>query len=172
MDQFPSGLHWYVIRTKPHKEEQAKSYLEQHAINIFLPWTETFKFSAGTAIKKIKPLFPNYLFAHFNVKENYPLVRWGKGVNQILGFGKYPTPLSDEVISIIKARTDENGIVKKAHHFQENDHIRVTSGPFKDLLGIFDHWVSDSGRVRILLNLIGYQPKVELHYSQLEKLCA
>jgi hypothetical protein len=39
----------------------------------------------------------------------------------------------------------------------------------KDLLGIFDRWVSDSERVRVLLNLVGYRPAVEMHYSLLEK---
>jgi hypothetical protein len=39
----------------------------------------------------------------------------------------------------------------------------------KDLLGIFDRWVSDSERVRVLLSLVGYRPAVEMHYSLLEK---
>ena len=171
MNSFPTGLRWYVVRTKPRKEERAHSYLEQHGVKTFLPWMETSQFNAGKAIKKLKPLFPNYLFAQFDLMQNYPLVRWGKGVNKVLGFGKYPTPIADEVLSIMKSRTDEKNIVKKAYNLNKNDHIRITSGPLKDLLGIFERWVSDSGRVRILLNLIGYQPKVELHYSDLEKVC-
>lgn len=169
MGSFQTGLHWYVVRTKPRNEERAQSYLGQHGIETFLPWMETFKFNTGKSIKKFKPLFPNYLFAQFDLQQNYPLVKWGKGVNEILGFGKYPTPIADEVLSIIKSRTDEKNIVKKAYNLNKNDRIRITSGPLKDLLGIFDRWVSDSGRVRILLNLIGYQPRVELHYSQVEK---
>ena len=55
------------------------------------------------------------------------------------------------------------------YHFQANDVIRIKTGPLKDLLGIFERWVSDSERVRILLNLIGYQPSIELHYSMIEK---
>ena len=168
-ESFPTGLHWYVVRTKPLNEERAQSYLEHHGITTFLPWMETFKFNKGSSIKKLKPLFPNYLFAQFNLMQNYPLVKWGKGVHKILGFGKYPTPIADEVLLIIKSRTDENNIVKKAHNLNKDDLVRIISGPLKDLLGIFDQWISDSGRVRILLNLIGYQPKVELHYSKVEK---
>ena len=169
-ESLTTGLRWYVVRTKPRNEERAQSYLEQHGIKTFLPWMETFPFNARKAIKKTKPLFPNYLFVQFDLMQNYPLVKWGKGVNKILGFGKYPTPIADEVLSIIKSRTDENDIVKKAYNLNKNDHIRITSGPLKDLLGIFERWVSDSGRVRILLNLIGYQPRVELHYSQVERI--
>jgi len=51
-----------------------------------------------------------------------------------------------------------------------NDPIRIASGPFKDLMGIFDRWVSEEGRVRVLLDLLNYSANVELHYSQVEKL--
>ena len=166
MNTFPTGLHWYVIRTKPHNEEVAQSYLNNHGITTFLPWMESLK---NISDKIVKPLFPGYLFAQFDLKESYPLVKWGKGVNRILGYGRYPTSLDDTVISIIKSRTDEKNIVRKAYHLNKNDTIRIRSGPLKDLLGIFDRWLSDSGRVRVLLNLIGYQPKLELHYSQVER---
>jgi transcription antitermination factor NusG len=83
--------------------------------------------------------------------------------------GNYPTPVSEEVVEIIKRRTDSNGIVRKSYHFEVNDRIRIKSGPLKDLLGIFERWVSESERVRVLLNLIGYQPAVEMHYSMIEK---
>ena len=60
-------------------------------------------------------------------------------------------------------------LLRRICNFQPNDVIRVTSGPLRDLLGVFERWVSDGERVRVLLNLIGYQPAVELHYSMLEK---
>jgi transcription antitermination factor NusG len=47
--------------------------------------------------------------------------------------------------------------------------IRIKTGPLKDLLGIFERWISDSERVRILLNLMGYQPAIEIHCSMIEK---
>ena len=39
-----------------------------------------------------------------------------------------------------------------------------------DLYGIFERYVDDRGRVRILLSLIGYQASVEMEAEQLEKL--
>jgi hypothetical protein len=40
----------------------------------------------------------------------------------------------------------------------------------KDILGIFDYWTSDEGRVRVLLNFLNYQASVELHHSFIEKI--
>jgi transcription antitermination factor NusG len=47
--------------------------------------------------------------------------------------------------------------------------IRIKTGPLKDLLGIFERWMPDGERVRILLSLMSYQPVVEMHYSMIEK---
>jgi transcriptional antiterminator RfaH len=160
---------WYVIQTKPKKEEEAKSYLSTRGLEIFNPLMETFSSKNGRVNKELRPLFPNYIFGKFDLEQNYPLVRWARGVNKILGFGGYPASVSEGVIEMIKRRTDHYGIVRKTYQFEANDTVRIKSGPLGDLLGIFERWVSENDRVRILLNLIGYQPAVELHYSMIEK---
>jgi transcriptional antiterminator RfaH len=162
-------MNWYVIQTKPKKEGEATSYLSTKGVEIFNPLIETFVPRNGKMNRELKPLFPNYIFAKFELEKNYPLVRWAKGVKKVLGFGGYPSPVSEEVMELIRTRADENGIIKKTHAFRPNDLVRITSGPLRELWGIFDRWVSDSERVRILLNLIGYQPAVEIHYSWIEK---
>jgi transcriptional antiterminator RfaH len=160
---------WYVLQTKPKKEGEATSYLLTKGLEVFNPLIETLSSRNRKMEKVLKSLFPNYIFVKFDLDQSYILVRWARGVKKVLGFGQYPTPVSDEVIETIKKRTDANGIVRKTCHFEPNDIIRIKSGPLRELLGIFERWVSDSERVRILLNLIGYQPTVELHYSLLEK---
>ena len=162
-------MNWYVIQTKPKKEEEAKSYLSTNGLEIFNPLIETFIHRNGGMSRELKPLFPNYIFGKFDIDRNYSLVRWGRGVKKILGLGGYPTPLSEEVIEIIRNRVDPHGIVKKTVQFKPNEWVRIKFGPLKDLVGIFDRWVSEGERVRILLNLIGYQPEVEIHYSMIEK---
>jgi transcription antitermination factor NusG len=124
----------------------------------------------GKSRKVIKPLFPNYLFARFDPFESFRLVNWAWGVARVLGYDGKPSPIDDEVIEIIKRRVDEKCVVQKALHFNAKDPIRINSGPFKDLMGIFERWVSEEGRVRVLLDLLSYSAKVELHYSQVEKL--
>ncbi len=160
---------WYVIQTKPKKEEEAKCYLSPRGVEIFSPLIEAFLLKNGRMNRELKPFFPGYIFGKFDLEQNYPLVRWAKGVKKVLGLGGYPTPISDEVVEIIRERTDIHGIVSVKCHFQANDVIRIKTGPLKDLLGIFERWVSDTERVRILLNLMGYQPAVEIHYSMVEK---
>jgi transcriptional antiterminator RfaH len=161
--------NWYVIQTKPKKEGEATTYLSTKGVEIFGPLIEAFTTKNARMTKELKPLFPGYLFGKFDLEQNYPLVRWGKGVKCVLGFGGYPVPISEEVVQVIKERTDGHGIVRVKQNFSPHDVVRIKAGPLKDLLGIFERWVSDNERVRILLNLIGYQPAVEMHYSMVEK---
>ena len=160
---------WYVIQTKPKKEEEAKSYLSTAGVEMFNPLIETFTLRNKGMSKELKPLFPGYIFGRFDLESNYRLVKWAKGVKKILGFGAYPTPIPEEAVEIIKERTNPQGIVRAKHDFEPNDVVRVKTGPMKDLAGIFERWLSDRERVRILLKIIGYQPAVEMHYSMIEK---
>ncbi len=161
--------NWYVIQTKPKKEEEATSYLSKKGVEIFSPLIETFASRNGRIDKELKSLFPGYIFGRFDLDQSYPLVRWARGVKKILGYGECPASISEEVVETIKERTDAQGIVRMGHHFEPNDLIRIKTGPLKDLLGIFERWVSESERVRVLLSLIGYQPSLEIHYSMIEK---
>ena len=161
--------NWYVIQTKPKKEEEATSYLSTKGVEIFNPHMENFALKNGRMNKEFKSLFPGYIFGKFDLDQNYPLVRWARGVKCVLSFGGYPVPISEEVVQIIKERADPQGIVRVKQDYKPNDVVRIKTGPLKDLLGIFERWVSESERVRILLNLIGYQPAVEMHYSMVEK---
>ena len=53
--------HWYVVHTKPGNEHRVEANLSNQGIEVFLPLLETFQYSSGKMIQKIKPLFPNYL---------------------------------------------------------------------------------------------------------------
>ncbi len=57
-------------------------------------------------VQKIKPLFPNYLFANLDIDVHYYKVKWTRGVNKILGVGNEPIPISEKVIQTIKAQRE------------------------------------------------------------------
>ena len=143
--------------------------IKRESIEVFFPKIEAVSMVFGQPKKIIRPLFPNYIFACFDPMLSYRLINWSKGVAKVIGFGGKPCPLNKEVIGIIKRRVDNDCVIQKSLHFKANDLIRIRSGPFRDLKGIFERWVSDEGRVCILLNLLNSDTKLEIHYSQIEK---
>jgi len=160
---------WYVVQTKPADERRVETNLLNQEIEIFLPLNETYQFTQGKMARRIKPLFPSYLFAKLDLQFHFYKVKYTRGVNKILGNGNGPTPISGKVIEGIKVRTGKDNVARLEEEWKEGDPVKVTSGPFKELTGIFQKRMSDQGRVRILLSLIGVDVPVQLSQWQIRK---
>jgi transcriptional antiterminator RfaH len=162
-------FHWFVIHSKPRDEHRVEIHLINQEIETFLPLFETHHYCNGKMVRRIKPLFPNYLFAKLDLEHHYYKVKWTRGVNRILGIGYEPTPVSEIVIQMLKDRMGDDDIVKPLEDFQEGDLIQITSGTFKDFVGVFQRRLSSGERVRILLNFIGVEVPVQISRWQLKK---
>ena len=165
----PINTQWYVVHTKPGNEYRAENNLTSQEIETFLPLLESYQYFNGRPLQKIKPLFPNYLFAKLDIDMHYYKVKWTRGVSKILGVGSEPIAISEKVIETIRARMGENNLVKLDDGIKEGNIVQFTSGPFKDLMGVFDRKMSDGKRVRVLLNLIGVDVPVQVSRWQIKK---
>jgi transcriptional antiterminator RfaH len=164
-----SGLCWFVVRTKPGAEHRVETHLSNQKIETFLPLIQNHQYRNGNVIQTIKPFFRNYLFARLDLNLHYYKVKWTRGVSKLLGFGDRPIPISDKVVLAIKDRIGMDNLVKLEEELKEGDIVQITSGPFKELNGIFQKKISDNGRVRILLNLIGIEVPVQIGHWQIRK---
>ena len=117
----------------------------------------------------LKPMFPSYFFARFQLSEELPYVRWTRGVKRILGSDDKPPVVEDEVVDFIKSRVNEKGVATVGRKLKPKDKVRLRSGPFKDLIGIFERVIDDVGRTEILLKMVRYQARIQLHESLLER---
>jgi transcriptional antiterminator RfaH len=168
INEIDLGL-WYVIHTKPGNEHRAENNLSNQGIEIFLPLIESQQYCCGRMLKKIKPLFPNYLFARLDIELHYYKVKWTRGVSKILGNGNEPLPVSERVIQKIREKMGKDNFVKLEEEWKEGDIVQITSGPFRELMGIFQKKISDKGRIRILLSLIGVDVPIQISQWQLKK---
>jgi transcriptional antiterminator RfaH len=162
-------LHWYVVQSKPREEERAKHFLTGKGFHVYLPQMEVVCIRGFHSGVRIKPLFPRYLFCCFQKSdETLAQVKWTKGVSKILPVSANPYPVEYELVDSIRNLEQKDGIIRK-QPLKRYDRIRISRGPMRDILGIFEHWTSDKGRVRVLLNFINYQARVELHHSMVER---
>ena len=162
-------LLWYVIQTKPGDEHRVETHLLNQEIETFLPLLETHQYYGGKMVQKIKPLFPNYLFARLDLKVHYYKVKWTRGVSKILGTGNGPIPISGKVVQTIREKVGKGNLIKLEEELKEGDFVQITSGPFKELMGVFQKKMSDKGRVRVLLSLIGVDIPVQILKWQIKK---
>ena len=156
------------MQVQAREEERALHYLKEKGFHTYLPRMEVVNIRRFKNAKMKKPLFPGYLFCRFDKDENLGHVRWTQGVKKLLPESVSPMSVDDEVVQAIHSLEQEDGVIRKKP-LQKNDRIRVARGPMQDVLGVFDNWTSDQGRVRVLLNFINYQAALELHHSLIEK---
>ncbi len=175
MTQLPNDLmtndlrSWFVIQTKPGNEHRVETNLSHQDLEVFLPLFENFQYAQGKLVQKIKPLFPNYLFAKLDIETHYYKVKWTRGVSKILGVGSEPIPISEKVVEAIKDRMGGNSLVRLNDGLVQGAIVQFTSGPFKDLMGVFDKKMSDGKRVKVLLSLVGVDVPVQVSRYQIRK---
>jgi transcription termination/antitermination protein NusG len=169
-----SAIHdaqWYVIQTKPTSEDNVRLHLKNANIETFLPKIKQAVRGKKSASSRIKSLFPSYLFAFIDLQDPsmHHMIRYTRGVRKILGDGDKPVPVPEEMISIIKERIGEEGLIEQGLTMKKGDSVRIKGGAFQDLVGILEKPASPAGRVRVLLQIMHHQIKCDLSAADIEK---
>jgi transcriptional antiterminator RfaH len=158
---------WYTLYTEPNAEYLVTKALAQRQVHTYLPELEFPKKHPGR-----KPFFPCYLFARidFNLV-GLSTVWWTPGLRRVIAFGGEPTPVPDEVIQLIQQILAE---IKQAggwlaHSFHPGETVRITEGPFKDMVAIFDGPTRPARRVQVMLNLLGHARRLQIQPDNLAK---
>jgi transcriptional antiterminator RfaH len=160
---------WYTLHTKPNAEYQVAGTLQQRNLQTYLPEIDTAQPKKG---RLKKPFFPCYLFLRIDFENvGFSSVQWTPGLRRIVAFDHQPVTLPDEVINIIRRRLGELEVTGgwPGHTFKPGDPVRITAGPFRNMVAIFDRPTSSSERVQALLHILGQASRVQLATTDLEK---
>jgi transcriptional antiterminator RfaH len=161
---------WYAIRTKPKEEDRADLNLRTWQVETFAPKLKTLRTTDFGSKYVNKPLFSSYIFARFNANKQLHDINYTRGVQKVVSFGGSPISIDGEVISFIRGHLDENGFIRLDQELKRGDRVRISSGPFESLVGIFTRKTKDKDRVRILLDAMKYQSHLLIDRELVEKL--
>jgi transcriptional antiterminator RfaH len=157
----PFERQWYVVYSKPQKEDYACFQLENKGLEVFFP--RLLLPETSRARRRVVPLFPNYLFVKLNlVSEEYYWVSWSPGVNRIVSFNGHAAAVEDDVISVLIERADKEGIIPARSSLQRGHEVRISGGPLQGLLGIIEEPPDARGRVKLLMKLLNRQMNVDV----------
>ena len=151
---------WYVVYSKPHKEDQVRLHLGMKGIESFFPRLR-LPTRAGSR-KCLTPLFPNYLFVRVHLASEAHYVVWSPGVKRIVSFSDRPVPLEESIVEFLRARADHDGIIEARSQLRAGQQVEIVGGPFDGFVGIIENPPNAKGRVRILLKLLSRQISVKL----------
>jgi transcriptional antiterminator RfaH len=155
---------WYAIYTHSRQENRAEMNLQAWKVETFFPRIRDCRFNEFTGEPSyfIKPLFPRYFFAKFTLNSLLHKIRFTRGVRSVVCIGNDPAAVDDRVIEIIAAQIDAAGFVKIGADLEPGAKVLIQAGPFKGLTGIFEQEASAADRIKILLDCVKFQARLEI----------
>ena len=159
---------WYALYTKPNSEYQVARILKHHGFETYLPDIELLK---AHRMCKRAPFFPCYLFMKIDL-ETVHASRWlwTPGLRCIVTRGDQPVSVPDKVINLMRHKLNEFKTARSQSEcsFKPGETVRITNGPFRDMLAVFDKPITPSERVQILFHVLGRASRVQIDISDLE----
>jgi transcription elongation factor/antiterminator RfaH len=156
---------WYVVYSKPQKEESAQFHLQLKGVQVFFP--RLFLPRSLRVRKQLVPLFPNYLFVRVILPDQFNAVTWTPGVKRFVSFNDVPLPLEPEIVDYLAARATPDGIIMAQPNLTVGQEVRISGGPFDGLAGIIQQPPNSRGRVKILMRLLSRRMNVEVPIESL-----
>ncbi len=176
---------WFVLRVQSNKENKVRDALEErissHGMgelisNVLVPSEKISEIKGGQKKITERKIYPGYLMAEIEVgddgkipKEVWYLLRETPGAGDFIGGKHKPVPLARHEAERILSELEGGAEAPKAKiDINQGDKIRIKEGPFENYDGLVEEVLSDSGRVKIILNIFGRATPVELEYWQVE----
>ncbi len=149
------SFSWYVLYSKPNKEDFLYNQLQFRGIEVFYPRLIVKPINPRS--RKIKPFFPGYMFVRTDFyKKQFNSLSFIPGVNRIVSFGGEPASVPDSIIQTIKINLDYLNANPELQNpqLQHGDPVIIQGGPFDGYQAIFDRKIEGSERVRLFLKML------------------
>jgi transcriptional antiterminator RfaH len=162
---------WYVIYTRLKQEDRAGNNLKVLGAQVFNPKIRERRYNQFSIAPAYvtKSLFPRYIFAKFKIDDLYHKVRFTRGVYNVVSFSDGPTPIAEEIITLIRSNITKDGFIRTDEELRPGDRVMVKDGPLKNFAGIFEREMKDSDRIKILLDTVSYQARIEIERDMVRR---
>ncbi|MDQ3767388.1 MAG: transcription termination/antitermination protein NusG [Actinomycetota bacterium] len=171
---------WFVVHTYAGYENKVKTNLmsrissmnvEEKIFEVVIPMEDVMEIKQGKKQIVQKKVFPGYLLTRMYLDDDsWYVVRNTPGVTGFVGSGTKPTPLSAREVDKILQVKPEQKKLRPRLEFEEQESVRVTSGPFANFTGSISEINVDQSKLKVLVNIFGRETPVELGFDQVAKL--
>jgi transcription elongation factor/antiterminator RfaH len=174
VERWANSRQWYLVYTNLKQEDRANKNLEAWGVETVHAKLKTRRYNefTGAPTSITQPLFPRYIFAKFNAREQLSKVRFTRGIQNVVCFGENIATVDEDIIDIIRERIDENGFVKTNNDLKPGDKVVINAGPLRNLMGIFEREINGSDRITILLTAVGYQGHLMVERDLVKRVAA
>jgi transcriptional antiterminator RfaH len=154
---------WFCLRTQSKHEHIAAAHLHTEAgIEVYLPRIRFKRATRRGPVWFTEALFPNYVFARFDLATCFRRIHHARGVQGVVHFGDRWPAIPDEVIADLRATVGDAEIHVVPDVFSPGELVNVSGGAFHGLKAVVLRVMPARERVAVLLEFLGRQTAVEL----------
>jgi transcriptional antiterminator RfaH len=165
-----SEAKWYCLRAQPKHEHIAAAHLRQYdGINVFCPRVKIQRSTRRGLVWFTEALFPNYLFACFEMMRWQTRVRSCQGVSGLVRFGNDVPEVPARVLDDLRAYMQDSELRTVSFRVAEGDDVEIVEGPFRGQNGVVKQLLPARERVKVLLEVLGGVTEVNLSLTSVFK---
>ena len=166
--------NWFVVHTYSGYENKVKANLEKtienrqlqdQILEVTVPMEEAFEMKNGVKKQVSRKMFPGYVLLHMIMNDDtWYVVRNTRGVTGFVGPGSKPVPLTEEEMKNLGIN-----VPKVVIDFAVGDNVVVTSGVWKDTIGVIKSVNEGKQCITINVDMFGRETPVEINFSEVKK---
>lgn len=166
----PSDARWYCLRSKPKHEHIAAAHLRLcEGVEVYCPRVRIQRSTRRGLVWFTEALFPNYLFARFEMARWYSLVRYSQGVSGIVRFGEEYPEVPDKTLEDLRSFMSDAELKTVSYVLSEGDSVEIVEGPLRGQTGVVKQLLPARERVKVLLEVLGGTNEVEIRLTSVFK---
>lgn len=157
---------WYALQVRSRWENATATLLSGKGYQTFLPTYKAEKRWRTTSRELSVPLFPGYVFCHFDVHNRLPVLVT-PGVLSVVGRGRTPVAVEDSEIDALQ-RVISSGLQTEPWPFLEvGQRVRILEGALNGLEGILTSF-RGSHRIVVSVSLLCRSVSLEIERSRID----
>jgi transcription antitermination factor NusG len=127
---------WYALYVRSRHEKVVESGLIGKGYVAFSPFYRTKRKRVDRIAEVDVPLFPGYVFCHFDPNKRLPILTT-PGIVGVVGPGHRPEPVEDHEIASIRTIALSGRPVQPWPFLKSGQRVRLQAGPLMGAEGIF-----------------------------------
>jgi transcription antitermination factor NusG len=146
---------WYVLRSKPRKEDTLWQHAVSRGFKIFYPRLPIQP--VNPRARKVVPFFPGYMFVHVDLATaGLSTFQWMPNAAGLICFDGVPADVPAELIDTLRQRV---GAIVAAegqlfYGLKPGDPVIIRGGPLAGYEAMFDTRLGGGERARVLLDML------------------
>lgn len=159
---------WYALYVRSRHEKVVESGLIGKGYVAFSPFYRTRRKRVDRTAEVDVPLFPGYVFCHFDSNKRLPILTT-PGIVGVVGPGHRPEPVEDHEIASIRTITLSGRPVHPWPFLKSGQRVRLQAGPLMGAEGIFLR-VKDEYHLVVVITLLQRAVSVVVERDSVEPL--